>query len=119
MLIKLLQHKKDTLHWTSMTKEEWKKNDALMAAALKKMDLFFFRDKKSWEAKVFASKSKKYECECYDANDNILSEGPNTPESLGEIKTFFVCAHDSYFMDNIFFGVKNFAELQIKVDLMA
>ena len=105
-----------------MTREEGKKNDALLKKALKKMGLFFFRDNKSWEAKVFASKSKRYECECYDINDDILSEGPNTPESLGEIAAFFVCARnpdDDHFMDNIFFGVKNFAELQIKLDLMA
>jgi len=39
-----------------MTKEEWKKNDALLKIALKTMGLFFFRDKESWEAKVFTSK---------------------------------------------------------------
>lgn len=101
---------------------EWKKNDALMARALKKMGLFFFRDEKSWEAKVFTSKSKKYECECYDANDNILFEGPNTPESLGEIETFYVYSRnpdDEHFMDNIFFNVKSAEELAIKLDLMA
>ena len=105
-----------------MSEEEWKKNDALLKKALKKMGLFFFRDKKSWEAKVFASKSKKYECECYDADGGILGEGPNTPESLGEIESFYVYARhldDEYCMDNIFFGVKNFAELQITLDLMA
>lgn len=105
-----------------MTKEEWKKNDALLKKALKKMGLFFFRDEKSWEAKVFASKSKKYECECYGADGDILGEGPNTPESLGEIETFFVYASnpdDEHFMDNIFFGVKSYEELQIKLDLMA
>lgn len=105
-----------------MTKEEWKKNDALLKIALKTMGLFFFRDEKSWEAKVFTSKSKKYECECYDTNDNILFEGPNTPESLGEIETFFVYARnpdDEHFMDNIFFGIKNYEELKIKLDLMA
>ena len=105
-----------------MTKEEWKKNDALMRAALKKIGLFFFRDKNSWEAKIFTTKSKKYECECYDANDNILSEGPNTPESLGEIETFFVYARnsdDEHFMDNIFFGISNYEELKIKLDLMS
>ena len=109
-----------------MTADEWKKNDALMKAALKKIGLFFFRDKKSWEAKVFTSKSKKYECECYDVNDDILFEGPNTPESLGEIKTFFVYArilNDEHFMnniffDNIFFGIKNYEELKITLDLM-
>ena len=105
-----------------MTKEEWKKNDALMRAALKKMGLFFSRDKNSWEAKIFTTKSKKYDCECYDENDNILSKGPNTPESLGEIETFFVYARnpdDEHFMDNIFFGVNNYAELKIKLDLLS
>ena len=105
-----------------MTTRDWKKNDALMRAALKKMGLFFFRDKKSLEAKIFTTKSKKYECECYDANGNILSEGPNTPESLGEIYTFFVYARnsdDEHFMDNIFFGVNNYEELKIKLDLLS
>ena len=105
-----------------MTHIEWKKNDALMKRALAKMHLFFFRNPKSWEAKVFTSKSKKYECECCDANDDILLEGPNTPEDLGEIETFYVYARnpdDEHFMDNIFFGVKSFEELQIKLDLMA
>ena len=103
-------------------KERWKKNDALLKAALKKMGLFFFRDEKSWEAKVFTSKSKKYECECYCADGDMLLEGPNTPESLGEIETFFAYARnqdDEHFMGNIFFGVKNYEELQIKLDLMA
>ena len=105
-----------------MTYLEWKKNDALMKRALAKMHLFFFRNSKSWEAEVFTSRSKHYKCECYDANDNILFEGPDTPESLGEIETFYVCARnpdDEHFMDNIFFGVKSFEELQIKLDLMA
>lgn len=104
-----------------MSEEEWKKNDALMKAALKKMGLFFFRDRKSWEAKVFASKSKTYEYECYDANDDILSEGPNTPESLGEIETFVVYAYkpyDGHCIDNIFFGINSYEELKIKLDLM-
>ena len=105
-----------------MTKEEWKKNDALMKAALKKMGLFFWRNPETWEAKVFTSRSKIYECECYDVNVDILLEGPDTPESLGEIESFFVYTRnsdDDHYMDNIFFGVKNFAELQIKLDLMA
>lgn len=104
-----------------MTKEEWKKNDALLKIALKTMGLFFFRDKESWEAKVFTSKSKQYECECIGANDDddILLEGPNTPESLGEIETFFVYGpDDDHFIDNIFFGIKNYEELKIKLDLM-
>ena len=104
-----------------MTKEEWKKNDALLKIALKTMGLFFFRDKESWEAKVFTSKPKQYECECIDANYDILLEGPNTPESLGEIETFFVNARnpdDENFIDNIFFGIKNYEELKIKLDLM-
>ena len=38
-----------------MTKEEWKKNDALMKAALKKMNIFFWRDPKTWEAHAMVS----------------------------------------------------------------
>ena len=104
-----------------MTKEEWKKNDALLKIALKTMGLFFFRDQNSWEAKVFTSKSKKYECDCYSANNgDLILEGPNTPESLGEIKTFlaFEPNRENCFIDNIFFGVTNYEELKIKLDLM-
>ena len=105
---------------TKFLEEKWKKNDTLMKAALKKMNLVFKRNKKTWEVDVRLPHTSKrhFGLSSFDANDDAVDEGPNTPESLGEIKYFF----DLYKyepINNIFFGVKNFAELQIKLDLMA
>ena len=102
-----------------MTNKNWKKNDALMKAALRKMGLTFSRDTMTWEVYITASLgSKRHQAICcYDADDNLVDEGPNTPESLGEIKYFYITFN--YDIDNIFFGVKNYEELKIKLDLMA
>ena len=51
----------------------------------------------------------------YDNDDNLVVDGLNTLEGLGEIK-YFDCG--GYLKENIFFGINNFAELQIKLDLM-
>ena len=105
-----------------MTKEEWKKNDALMKAALEKMHLFFSRNKETWEAVVSTHKtaSKNEDVIGYNADDYIVIDGPSTPESLGEISYFYVFSHGSgAVIPNIFFGVHNSAELKIKLDLMA
>ena len=106
---------------TKFLEEKWKKNDNLMKAALKKMHLKFTRNIETWEVDVRRSGSRcndHYWCfTSFDANDNVVDEGPNTPESLGEIKYFYDHLIGES-IDNIFFGVKNFAELQIKLDLM-
>ena len=60
------------MNLSSMTKEEWKKNDALMKAALEKMQLKFKRDKQTWEASVFTS--SRHEVDCYDAEDWLVIE---------------------------------------------
>lgn len=103
---------------TKSLEEKWKKNDALMKAALKKMRIKFKRNTTTWEAHAYIGRAfAGNEICCYDKDDNFIDEGPNTPESLGEIKYFF----DLYKyepINNIFFGVKNFAELQIKLDLI-
>ena len=105
-----------------MTKEEWKKNDALMKAALEKMHLFFSRNKETWEAVVSIHKtaSRDKDVICYDADDYLVFDGPSTPKSLGEISYFYVFNYDNRaVIPNIFFGVHNSAELKIKLDLMA
>lgn len=101
---------------------DWKKNDALMHAALKKIGLVFTRNKKTWEVDVRTPRMSKhyFGMSSFDENDNIVGEGPNTPESLGEIKYFYDHVNGKGKMiSNIFFGVKSYEELKMKLDLMA
>lgn len=104
-----------------MTKAEWKKNDDLIKTALKKMDLQFKRNQKTWEAAVYCG---KHHLECYGDDDDFILDGPNTPESLGNIKYFFswyefdTNVFDKISIENIFFGVESYEELKMKVDLM-
>lgn len=106
-----------------MTRVEWKKNDALMARALKKMGLKFKRDKKTWEAYALYGRKHdyKYDATCYNDEDCMVDDGPNTPESLGETKYFWLISKHTApnYIANIFFGVKSAEELEIKLDLMA
>ena len=105
---------------TKSLKEKWKKNDTLMKAALKKMHLKFSRNAETWEVDVrrFGARyDDYYGYVSFDENDDSVDEGPNTPESLGEIKYFYDHLKGES-INNIFCGVKNFAELQIKLDLM-
>ena len=98
-----------------MTKAEWKKNDDLIKIALKKMDLKFKRNPKTWEATVYHG---KHGFGCYSDDDSLL-DGPNTPESLGDIKYFFCWGtFGTRSIENIFFGVESYEELKMKVDLM-
>ena len=99
---------------TKSLKEKWKKNDTLIKAALKKMQIKFKRNTATWEAS--GTIGHGYIVSGYDEDDNLVEDGPNTPESLGEIK-YFDCG--GYLKENIFFGINNFAELQIKLDLMS
>ena len=96
-----------------MTIKEWKKNDALMKAAMKKMGLKFKRNTKTWEAQL------SLHLVCYDIDDNVVDD-PSTPEILGEIQYFCDYSRDRWkTITNIFFGVKSYEELKIKLDLMA
>lgn len=97
---------------------DWKKNDRLLTKALRKMHLRFFRDKKTWEPHVLSKKSA-FEVACYDDNDNLVIEGVDTPASLGEVKTFVWGATWGCETENIFYGVKSYEELAVKLDLMA
>lgn len=106
-----------------MTRVEWKKNDALMARALKKMGLKFKRDKKTWEAYALYGRRHdyKYYAACYNDDDCVVDDGLNVPESLGEIKYFLLTSKHTgpNYIANIFFSVKSAEELEIKLDLMA
>jgi hypothetical protein len=105
---------------TKSLEEYWKKNDELLHAALKKMSIIFKRNKETWEVDVRTSHmSKRYfGMASFDENDNFVDEGPNTPESLGTIK-YFVNQVKGDIISNIFFGVHNYEELKIKLDLMS
>ena len=106
---------------TKFLEEKWKKNDILMKAALEKMHLKFSRNTKTWEVDIRfsgARYSDYYGFASYDENYNFVDEGPNTPESLGKIK-YFVESVTCNIISNIFFGINNYEELQIKLDLMA
>ena len=99
---------------------DWKKNDELLCAALKKMSIVFRRNKETWEVDVRTPRmSKRYfGMASFDENDDFVDEGPNTPESLGTIKYFYDQLNHKM-ISNIFFGVHNYEELKIKLDLMA
>jgi len=107
---------------TKSLEEKWKKNDELLRAALKKMSIVFTRNKKTWEVDVRTPRMAKCYCgmTSFDENDGIVGEGPNTPESLGEIKYFIEPVIDNgNVISNIFFGVNSYEELKIKLDLMS
>ena len=100
-----------------------KKNDALMRAALKKMGLGFRRNKQTLEPEVFIGTSLANVVWCYCSNgpgkyyDVVV---PSTPEELGRIIIFDTVRADKYVkvIHNVFYGVKNYEELKIKLDLM-
>ena len=103
--------------------QDWKKNDALMRAALKKMGLGFRRNKQTFEPEVFIGTSALNEV--WGCCNNSYGEDyelimPNTPEDLGRITMFDIVRLDKYVksIHNVFFGVKNYEELKIKLDLM-
>ena len=103
-----------------MNKDEWKRNDALIKAALEKMGLNFKRNKRTWEAYAYIGRAiSKNEVACYNGDDYLVVEGPNTSESLGEIKCFYGYINGRHIrIDNIFFGVTSDIELKVKLDLM-
>ncbi len=104
---------------TKSLEEKWKKNDALMHAALKKMGLVFKRNKKTWEVYVRTPHMPKryFGMSSFDENDDFVDEGPDTPESLGTIKYFYDQVNDKM-IQNIFFGISNYEALKIKLDFM-
>lgn len=103
-----------------MNKDEWKKNDALIKTALEKMGLNFKRNKSTWEAYAYIGRAiSKNEVNCYNSDDYLVVEGPNTSESLGVIKYFYGYINGRHIcIDNIFFGVTSDVELKVKLDLM-
>ena len=100
-----------------------KKNDALMRAALKKMGLGFRRNKQTLEPEVFIGTSPTNAVWCYcnsspgEDYDLIV---PGTPEGLGKITVFDTLRLDKYakVIRNVFYGVKSYEELKMKLDLM-
>lgn len=103
---------------------DWKKNDALMRTALKKMGLGFRRNKQTFEPEVFIGTSPTNEVWFYYSTrpgEDYSEHAPNTPEDLGRITIFDTIRQDKYVkvIHNVFYGVKNYEELQIKLDLMA
>ena len=103
---------------------DWKKNDALMRAALKKMGIDFRRNKQTFEPEIFIGTSSAHEVWCYHSNspgEEYDFNAPNTPEDLGTVTIFDIILADKYVksIHNVFYGVKNYEELQIKLDLMA
>lgn len=103
---------------------DWKKNDALMRAALKKMGIGFRRNKQTFKPEIFIGTSPLNEVWCYCSNghgDNYDLTVPNTPEDLGMVTIFDTVRLDKYVkpIHNIFYGVKSYEELRMKLDLMA
>ena len=103
---------------------DWKKNDALMRAALKKMGIGFRRNKHTFEPEIFIGTSPANEICCYYSNNSGEEYDfnvPNTVEDLGRIVLFDIFRPDEYvkMIRNVFYGVKSYEELEIKLDLMA
>lgn len=101
-----------------------KKNDALMRAALKKMGIGFRRNKQTFEPEVFIGTSPANAVWCYCNNghgEDYDVAVPSTPEDLGRIVMFDTVRLDKYVkvIHNVFYGVKSYEELQMKLDLMA
>lgn len=102
---------------------DWKKNDALMRAALKKMGIGFRRNKQTFEPEIFIGTSPLNEVWCYCSNghgEDYDLTVPNTPEDLGRVTIFDTVRRDKYVkaIHNVFYGVKSYEELKIKLDLM-
>ena len=105
------------------TMRDWKKNDALMRAALKKMGIGFRRNKQTFEPEIFIGTSPLNEVWCYCSNghgEDYDLTVPNTPEDLGRVTIFDTVRLDKYVkaIHNVFYGVKSYEELKIKLDLM-
>lgn len=101
-----------------MTQEEWKKNDSLIRAALKKMKLNFRRNPKTWEPEVYVPNG---EVTPFDSDDDVILEGVSDPETIGYTSYFMTkpsTGCDALFIMNIFFGVESYAELKMKLDMM-
>ena len=101
-----------------------KKNDALMRAALKKMGIGFRRNKQTFVPEIFVGTSPLNEVWCccsIGPGEDFDLVVPSTPEDLGRITIFIMCQLDKCAepIHNVFYGVKNYEELQIKLDLMA
>ena len=104
----------------TMTLDEWKKNDALLSAALKKMNLNFKRNKNTWEPIVFTENPRSKYIDCFDADDMLVVCGLTDPISLGDVKYFRIGYRNlaTICIKNIFFGVRSYEELKIQVDLL-
>ena len=108
---------------------DWKKNDALMRAALKKMGLGFRRNKKTFEPEIFFkpkifSDTLANEVWCWGSDSPGVDYGvdvPSTPKDLGRVTIFDPVRLDKHVkaIHNVFYGVKSYEELKIKLDLMA
>jgi len=101
-----------------------KKNDALMRRALKKMGIGFRRNKQTGEPDIFIGTSPLNEVWCYCSNghgEDCNLTVPSTPEDLGMVTIFDTIRLDKYVktIRNVFYGVKSYEELKIKLDLMS
>lgn len=105
---------------TIMTREEWKKNDALLKVAFEKMKLNFKRNINTWEPMVFTKHPRSAYVDYFDADGELVIGGPTDPAGLGEVKYFRIGYRNlaTICIKNIFFGVKSYEELKIQVDLL-
>ena len=99
--------------------------DKLLAAALNHLGLKFWREPRSWDAKV-TNRAGELEFDGYREDGEWVDTGISSAEALGETKTF-VRVDSGVFsskerperiVENPFFGVKSPEELSIRLDLL-
>ena len=103
-----------------------RREDTLLATALKHIGLKFWRDPKSWDVKV-TDKSGKHEFSCCTEAGDLVETSISSIEALGETKTFVrnglviwsANYRSRYIIENPFFGVKCVEELSVRLDLLA
>ena len=107
------------------TKMQHSREDELLAAALKHIGLKFWRDPRSWDAKV-TDKCGKHEFDGYTEDGDWVETSISSVEALGETKTFVRCdsaiwstnERSKHIIANPFFGVVDAETLAVKLDLL-
>ena len=102
-----------------MTKrEKWKRDVRLVEIAIKKMGLILDWNDETYDVFLLSGPPNWHNVDVYDIDDKAFICDLDNPKSLGSVAYFYI--NDSgKSISNIFFGVKNYEELKIKLDLMA
>ena len=99
--------------------------DALLAMALNRLGLKFWRDPRSWDVKV-TDLCGEHEFDSYTEDADWVETSISSVEALGETKTFVRGGsavwssneRSRHIIENPFFGVKCAEELSMRLDLL-